>query len=67
MTPAEIADLYVATVNGPENGWGQCIVNSPGHPCHGAQSHTLLMYLHKHRGEYKTSDLLDVAFEAADG
>lgn len=65
MSPEEEADLYVATINGPANGWGQYIVNKPGHPCHGAQSHFMLQHLELACGHHLIDKRIKDAFARA--
>ena len=63
MTPEEMTTLYVKTINGHSNGWGQCIVDAPGEKHDGAQSHHLWGAIVIAVGEDKASDMITKEFK----
>lgn len=50
MTNAKMVGLYVDTLNGQTNGWGQNLVKAPGTPFDGKQSQYLLYALKQRMG-----------------
>jgi hypothetical protein len=59
MTPRELAAAYVATINGPANGWGQFV-----HPVLG-RTDRIMMRLTETVGGVECDHLLDEAFAEA--
>ncbi len=59
MTPQQLAKAYVATINGPANGWGQHV-----HPALG-RSDYIMAHLYRAVGEYEANRLIDAAFREA--
>jgi hypothetical protein len=56
--------LYVETVTGQLNGWGQCAVKAPGTIYDGRQSHYLLYAIKQRMGWNAADRAVDAEFES---